>query len=86
MEVIYRKTIVEKMQEAIAAAARKNKAIEVINLTPAEWRELRFSLNGSVTFRPSLFGPTAREPEVPTMFMGVNIKVIEEPCDAGFRY
>lgn len=72
MEVIYRKNIIEKMQEAIEEARRKRKDIEVIRLTKEEWAEMKLLMHGTLrhcTRRELLLGD-----ECPNMFMGVRIE------------
>ena len=72
MEVIYRKSIIEKMQEAIEDARRKRKDIEVIRLTREEWDELECALNGPCAYkarRQVLLG----EQKV-NLFMGVRLE------------
>lgn len=44
MKVHYQKTITEKIDEAILEAARNNRVIDCIELTPAEWRTLLSTL------------------------------------------
>lgn len=76
MEVIYRKNIIEKMQEAIEEARRKRKDIEVIRLTKEEWAELKCLTQGPGCYalrRQALLGD-----ECPNMFMGVRIEKASE--------
>lgn len=45
MKVIYKKTILDKLDEVIAEAKKQNKIIEKIELTNEEWAEVILSLN-----------------------------------------
>lgn len=72
MEVIYRKNIIEKMQEAIEEARRKRKDIEVIRLTKGEWDELKMLMHG--TIRPCTRRELLLGDECPNLFMGVRIE------------
>lgn len=78
MKVIYTKSIVEKIEDAIQEASRKKRTIGIIELTFDEFQEFRFLANSdsAVQRKSVVWGDMGK-----AMFCGVRIELEDTEGD-----